>query len=86
MKRVADTGGSTSARQRSFLGHSEAMPANRRLPPPSSVEDIGSYVTIANGKFSGCLSAMRRNDMRCIAFNELVAQDRIGRPGHRFSI
>jgi hypothetical protein len=33
---------STSTCQRSFLGFCEAMPTNRRFPPPWSVEDTGT--------------------------------------------
>jgi hypothetical protein len=40
MKCVADTSGSTSTRQRSFLGNCEIMPANRRFPPPWTVEEL----------------------------------------------
>jgi uncharacterized protein (DUF1330 family) len=30
---------SSLTRQRPFLGHCEAMPTNRRFPPPWSIED-----------------------------------------------
>lgn len=54
MQTVPDMGDSISTRQRSFLGHSEAMPTKRRFPPPWSVEDTGTgsafAVKDANGQ------------------------------------
>jgi hypothetical protein len=49
MKRLADTSGGTSTRQRSFLGNCEAMPTNRRFPPPWTVEDIGAAFVVKDG-------------------------------------
>jgi hypothetical protein len=42
-------------RQRSFLGHCEAMPTNRRFPPPWSVEEGEMYFVIkdSNGQKLG---------------------------------
>jgi hypothetical protein len=43
---IADTGDSISTRQRSFVGLCEAMPTNRRFPPPWSVEETGAAFVV----------------------------------------
>jgi hypothetical protein len=43
---IANDGDSISTRRRSFLGHCEAVPINRRFPPPWSIEDIGAAFVV----------------------------------------
>jgi hypothetical protein len=38
-----------SAHRGTFLGHCEAMPTNRRFPPPWSVEDTGAAFVVKDG-------------------------------------
>ena len=42
MQCVADASDGISTPQRSFVGLCEAMPTNRRFPPPWPVEDSGA--------------------------------------------
>jgi hypothetical protein len=43
---MASDGDSISTRQRSFVGLCEAMPTNRRFPPPWAIEDIGAAFVV----------------------------------------
>jgi|HubBroStandDraft_3_1064219.scaffolds.fasta_scaffold391317_1 hypothetical protein len=40
------TSDGSSTRQRSFLGHYEVMPTNRRFPLPWSIEDNGAAFVV----------------------------------------
>jgi hypothetical protein len=46
MHYVPATRDDISTRERLFLGHSEAMPTNRRFPPPWSVEELDACFVV----------------------------------------
>src|SRR6516162_10518547 len=60
-------------RQRSFLGHSEAMSTDRRFPPPWIVEDIGAAFVV---KDSGGVFLLRGR--ASAAINSQTAYERRG--------